>query len=140
MMKTLNKIYCAFLAVGLVGLSGCEQATKTDTAATKTDVVEQAQAKQETENTQAFVQHYEGKVTGYDFQSYPFEGKKGQTLIVKLVTQGNVDAFLYGYDDYSYGEAYTLPETGQYELRVGQPRAASYKGKTSSYELTIELK
>ena len=69
-----------------------------------------------------------------------FNAEKGQKVLVNLSTQGNAGAFLYGYDDFMTGEPYTLPETGEYEVRVVLPRNSVRKGEKATFEIDISVK
>lgn len=84
--------------------------------------------------------HYQDVVEGNDFKSYKFNAEKGQKVLVNLSTQGNAGAFLYGYDDFMTGEPYTLPETGEYEVRVVLPRNSVRKGEKATFEIDISVK
>lgn len=86
------------------------------------------------------VKNIKGKISGYDFNAYHFTAQKGQVLTLTLSTNGNVEPFLFGYDDYRYGQPYVLPETADYEVRVVQPRNSARKNKTAEYDLMIEVK
>lgn len=83
--------------------------------------------------------HYQDTVVGADFKTYTFKAEKGQKLLVKLTTQDNVDAFLYGYDDFSAGEPFVLPETQEYEVRVGMTRNSARKGEKATFEIDITV-
>lgn len=93
---------------------------------------------------------YTGQITGNQYYSYHFIAKKGQKLKVKI-DGGNVDAYLFNdrLKDSVYMSkyspeldtdgAYTLPYSGEYELRVLQPRSQVRLGKTPKYNLQISI-
>ncbi|WP_201545750.1 hypothetical protein [Psychrobacter sp. H7-1] len=95
--------------------------------------------------------NYKGQITGTQYYSYHFIAKKGQKLKVKI-DGGNVDAYLFNdrLKDSVYMSkyspeldtdgAYTLPYSGEYELRVLQPRSQARLGKTPKYNLQISIK
>lgn len=83
--------------------------------------------------------NYSGKVKGYNYDRYIFSAKKGQKLTVNLNSKFS-DAVLYGYDDFVVGQAYTLPKTGRYEVRVLLPRAKAYNNTSDKYKLNIYIK
>ncbi|MBE2896826.1 hypothetical protein HPC38_08075 [Pasteurellaceae bacterium HPA106] len=99
--------------------------------------IEQAPAVQAAESA---VTKYSGTIEGEKFDTYHFKGEKGQKVLINVTGQGHAEAVLYGYDDFMQNEAYTLPESGDYEIRVVQPRTFAREGKKSTYELTIEIK
>ncbi|WP_208122338.1 hypothetical protein [Spirabiliibacterium mucosae] len=88
----------------------------------------------------AYAATYKGVIKGSQYSSYFFTAKQGQKLTVSVNTKENAEAVLYGYDDFMEGEAYTLPKSGKYEVRVLQPRAFARRGKTSHYNVTINIK
>ncbi|MBE2895369.1 inhibitor of g-type lysozyme [Pasteurellaceae bacterium HPA106] len=88
----------------------------------------------------AYAATYKGVIKGSQYNSYFFKAQKGQKLTVTVNTKENAEAVLYGYDNFMEGEAYTLPKSGKYEVRVLQPRAMARRGKTSHYNVTINIK
>ena len=95
--------------------------------------------------------NYYGRIDGYKYDSYKFYAKKGQKLKVKL-TGGNVEAYLWGNqlkDSINLGEyspelddkgIYILPASGEYEIRVLQPRSQARKDKKPQYWMSINIK
>lgn len=81
---------------------------------------------------------YTGRVRGYNYDTYYFTARAGQVLNAK-VNGTNVEAALYGYDDFDSGSPYVLPESKRYELRVLQPRAAARNNVTRNYRVTIDI-
>jgi len=93
---------------------------------------------------------YTGQIIGYQYYLYHFIAKKGQRLKVKI-DGGNVDAYLFHdrlrdsvyMSKYSpeldAEESYTLPYSGEYELRILQPRSQARLGKTPKYYLQISI-
>ncbi|MGP4120735.1 pre-peptidase C-terminal domain-containing protein [Psychrobacter aquimaris] len=94
--------------------------------------------------------NYYGKLKGNKYDSYTFYAKKNQKLSVKIAG-GNVDTYLFHknlansvnvgeyapeVDDKGY---YTLPYSGEYELRVLQPRSQASRGKKPVYWLEISI-
>ncbi|MFZ7202398.1 PPC domain-containing protein [Avibacterium avium] len=145
-MKKTNLFLTTLFASATVLLAGCSDPKPTTSAKAQVPATEQtAEQKapsvvEKSTQSSGFVQHVKGKITGYDFDSYKFPGKKGEVLTLTLDTKGDAEAFLFGYDDYSYGESFTLPETTEYEVRVAQPRNSARKDKSAEYDLTIEVK
>lgn len=84
-------------------------------------------------------QVFEGTIKGYDFATHKFTAKKGQTIQAQLNSSGVAEVVLYGYDDFVPGEKYTLPEDGEYELRVVLPRNAAREDKSETYKLTFSI-
>ena len=92
----------------------------------------------------AYSANYYGRIDGYKYDSYKFYAKKGQKLKVKL-TGGNVETYLWGNqlkDSINLGEyspelddngVYILPVSGEYEIRVFQPRSQEKKKKKPQY-------
>ena len=88
----------------------------------------------------AYSANYYGRLDGYKYDSYKFYAKKGQKLKVKL-TGGNVETYLWGNqlkDSINLGKyspelddngIYILPASGEYEIRVLQPRSQARKDK-----------
>lgn len=99
--------------------------------------VEQAPAVQATESA---VTKYSGTIEGEKFDTYHFKGEKGQKVVINITGRDHAEVVLYGYDDFIQNDPYTLPENGDYEVRVVQPRTFARKGAKSTYELTIEIK
>jgi len=99
----------------------------------------------------AYSANYYGRIDGYKYDSYKFYAKKGQKLKVKL-TGGNVEAYLWGNqlkDSINLGEyspeldnngIYILPASGEYEIRVLQPRSQARKDKKPQYWMSINIK
>ncbi|MFV5592058.1 PPC domain-containing protein [Acinetobacter variabilis] len=99
----------------------------------------------------AYSANYYGKIDGYKYDSYKFYAKKGQKLKVKL-TGGNVEAYLWSNqlkDSINLGEyspelddkgIYILPASGEYEIRVLQPRSQASKDKKPQYWMSINIK
>lgn len=99
----------------------------------------------------AYSANYYGKIDGYKYDSYKFYAKKGQKLKVKL-TGGNVEAYLWSNqlkDSINLGEyspeldnngLYILPASGEYEIRVLQPRSQARKDKKPQYWMSIDIK
>ncbi|WP_216605166.1 hypothetical protein [Pelistega europaea] len=114
-------------------------APATTAPATTAPATTATNSKQANTSAQSLPVTYKGTISGYDYKSFSFEGKKGQKALITIKSQGHADAFLYGYDDFISGEPYTLPETTTYEVRVAQPRNSARKDEKSSYELTIQL-
>ncbi|MFZ7142972.1 PPC domain-containing protein [Avibacterium avium] len=141
-MKKTNLFLTTLFASATVLLAGCSEPKPATSAKAQAPASEQQATSVVEKSTQSsgFVQHVKGKITGYDFDSYKFPGKKGEVLTLTLDTKGDAEAFLFGYDDYSYGESFTLPETTEYEVRVAQPRNSARKDKSAEYDLTIEVK
>ncbi|MFZ7198226.1 hypothetical protein [Avibacterium avium] len=141
-MKKTNLFLTTLFASATVLLAGCSEPKPATSAKAQAPASEQQAPSVVEKSTQSsgFVQHVKGKITGYDFDSYKFPGKKGEVLTLTLDTKGDAEAFLFGYDDYSYGESFTLPETIEYEVRVAQPRNSARKDKSAEYDLTIEVK
>lgn len=77
---------------------------------------------------------------GNDFKSYKFNAEKEQKVLVNLTVRGNASAFLYGYDDFRVGQPYTLPETGEYDVRVVMPHNSVRKGEKATFEIDISVK
>lgn len=99
----------------------------------------------------AYSANYYGKIDGYKYDSYKFYAKKGKKLKVKL-TGGNVEAYLWSNqlkDSINLGEyspelddkgIYILPASGEYEIRVLQPRSQARKDKKPQYWMSIDIK
>ena len=95
--------------------------------------------------------NYYGRLDAYKYDSYKFYAKKGQKLKVKL-TGGNVETYLWGNqlkDSINLGEyspklddngIYILPASGEYEIRVLQPRSQARKNKKPQYWMSINIK
>ncbi|MFU2059060.1 hypothetical protein ACLSZY_07240 [Avibacterium volantium] len=141
-MKKTNLFLTTLFASATVLLAGCSEPKPATSAKAQAPASEQQAPSvvEKSKQSSGFVQHVKGKITGYDFDSYKFPGKKGEVLTLTLDTKGDAEAFLFGYDDYSYGESFTLPETAEYEVRVAQPRNSARQDKSAEYDLTIEVK
>ncbi len=99
----------------------------------------------------AYSANYYGRLDGYKYDSYKFYAKKGQKLKVTL-TGGNVETYLWGNqlkDSINLGEyspelddngVYILPASGEYEIRVLQPRSQARKDKKPQYWMSINIK
>lgn len=99
----------------------------------------------------AYSANYYGRLDGYKYDSYKFYAKKGQKLKVTL-TGGNVETYLWGNqlkDSINLGEyspelddngIYILPASGEYEIRVLQPRSKARKDKKPQYWMSINIK
>ena len=99
----------------------------------------------------AYSANYYGRIDGYKYDSYKFYAKKGQKLKVTL-TGGNVETYLWGNqlkDSINLGEyspelddngVYILPASGEYEIRVLQPRSQARKDKKPQYWMSINIK
>lgn len=99
----------------------------------------------------AYFANYYGRIDGYKYDSYKFYAKKGQKLKVRL-TGGNVETYLWGNqlkDSINLGEyspelddngVYILPASGEYEIRVLQPRSQARKDKKPQYWMSINIK
>ena len=95
--------------------------------------------------------NYSGKIKGNKYDSYNFYAKKGQKLNVTL-SGGNVEPYLFNKklsESVNVGQyspevdsngAYTLPYSGQYELRILQPRSQANQGKSPKYWLKITIR
>ncbi|MCW9709950.1 hypothetical protein L5B71_03460 [Avibacterium sp. 21-586] len=144
-MKKINLSLTTLFVTATVVLAGCsdpKQITpvKTETPAVEKNIPQVAPKVEKSIQSEEFTHQVKGKISGYDFDSYKVAGKKGQLLTLTLNTNGDAEAFLFGYDDYVYGQSYTLPETKEYEVRIVQPRNSARKGKTADYDLTIQVK
>lgn len=82
---------------------------------------------------------YQGTITGYNYDTYYFDAKQGQSVTISIKTPHHANAFLYGYDDFFTNQPYVLPQTGKYEVRVVQPRVFARRGKKSDYSLSITV-
>ncbi|ECU0900099.1 inhibitor of g-type lysozyme [Salmonella enterica] len=94
---------------------------------------------------------YSGIIKGYDYDTYKFQAKKGQQLHVNISNEG-VDTCLFGpeisdsVDLSRYSSAlndngqYTLPASGNYELRILQTRNDARKNKAKKYRVNIQIK
>lgn len=99
----------------------------------------------------AYSANYYGRIDGYKYDSYKFYAKKGQKLKVGL-TGGNVETYLWGSQlknsinlgEYSPelddNDIYILPASGEYEIRVSQPRSQARKDKKPQYWMSINIK
>lgn len=99
----------------------------------------------------AYSANYYGRIDGYKYDSYKFYAKKGQKLKVGL-TGGNVETYLWGSQlknsinlgEYSPelddNDIYILPASGEYEIRVSQPRSQARKDKKPQYWISINIK
>lgn len=87
---------------------------------------------------------YSGQISGNQYYLYHFIAKKSQRLKVKI-DGGNVDAYLLFHNrlrdsvymgkyspELDAEESYTLPHSGEYELRIPQPRSQARLGKLQS--------
>ncbi|MBE2894643.1 hypothetical protein [Spirabiliibacterium falconis] len=146
MKLTLKNTLALTIIASSVALAACSDkeqvkpagAEQTKPAQVETQKsVEQAPAAQAAESA---VTKYTGTIEGDKFDTYHFKGQKGQKVIINVTGKGHAEAVLYGFDDFMQDEAYTLPESGDYEVRVVQPRTFAREGKKSTYELTIEIK
>ncbi|QDJ13095.1 hypothetical protein CEP45_04170 [Mergibacter septicus] len=131
-MSRLKSILAvSIMATFLAACNSDEQATHTQSAKTTQPVVQSV----------ALTHTYSGEITGYEMKKITFMAEKGQVLTVNsLLKESNAQVVLYGYDDFLEEEAYTLPATGEYEIRILQPRNFARKGSTAKYKVEITLK
>lgn len=84
---------------------------------------------------------YAGKIYGYGYDAYRFNGKKGQILLIN--SNSPVDFSTFYLDDVAIpsmtGQSIELPATGEYEVRVLQMRNAARKNETKTYEAIFTL-
>jgi hypothetical protein len=92
----------------------------------------------------------EGRITGYEIVDYKLGARAGQTMTVKMTTDGGANHFNLmapgetevAFFNGSLGDnAYTgrLPESGDYTIRLYQMRSAARRGATANYTLTVEI-
>ena len=92
----------------------------------------------------------DGQITGHEIVDYVLRAQAGQTMVVTLSTGSGANyfnvmapgeaevAFFNGsVADNSYSG--TLPETGDYTIRVYQMRSAARRGETARYTLSLEI-
>lgn len=90
----------------------------------------------------------EGRISGYEIVDYKVGARAGQTLVVSMTTDGGANYFNLmapgetevAFFNGSVNEnAYTgtLPETGDYTVRVYQMRSAARRGETAHYTLRV---
>lgn len=86
-----------------------------------------------------------GRIVGYKYVDYIIGVRAGQTLKLKLETGGNIgfvvfdpsDENVIGADETEYtGE---IEFTGDYKIRVLQPRASARRNNASNYTLRISI-
>ncbi|ECC1695216.1 inhibitor of g-type lysozyme [Salmonella enterica subsp. salamae] len=94
---------------------------------------------------------YSGVIKGYDYDTYHFQARKGQKVHVSISNE-SADTYLFGpgisdsadlsrYSSELDGNGrYTLPASGQYELRVLQTRNDARKNKAQKYSVNIQIK
>jgi heat shock protein HslJ len=92
----------------------------------------------------------EGRITGYETVDYKLGAKAGQRMIVTMTTDNGANyfnllapgetevAFFNGsMNENSF--AGTLPESGDYTIRVYQMRSAARRNETATYRLDVEI-
>lgn len=128
MLKLKSILAVSVMATFLVACNSSEQPTSATNQATVTQSVT--------------INHtYAGEIKGNEIKKIAFMANKGQILnVTSLLKNTNAQVVLYGYDDFLEGENYKLPTTGEYELRVVQPRNFARKGATAKYNIDVKLK
>lgn len=82
-----------------------------------------------------------GSVKGYDVCEYTLRAQKGQVMNATLSTKGNLDAIVYAPVEHDFASGpLTLPQSGQYTIRVLHPRATARKGGTDTFKMTVSIK
>ncbi len=90
-----------------------------------------------------------GRIQGYRMVDYLVNARAGQRMTVRLQTPGRFTYFvvrgpesdenLYDATSTERTANLTLPETGDYRIRVFQMRNAARRGEASNYTLTIRI-
>jgi len=91
-----------------------------------------------------------GRITGYEAVDYRLGARAGQTMRVKMTAEGGQPCFnlmapgemeVAFFNGSVGGDEYTgtLPEDGDYTIRVYQMRSAARWGETAGYSLTVEI-
>ncbi|MBE2898840.1 hypothetical protein KRX11_07380 [Pasteurellaceae bacterium TAE3-ERU1] len=146
MKLTLKNTFLFTAIASSVVLTACSDKEQVKPAAAEQEKPAQVESQKAVEQVPAVqaaesaVTKYNGTIEGEKFDTYHFKGEKGQKVVINVTGQGHAEAVLYGYDDFMQNEPYTLPESGDYEVRVVQPRTFARDGAKSTYELTIEIK
>ncbi|MFI0395302.1 hypothetical protein [Paracoccus jiaweipingae] len=82
-----------------------------------------------------------GTVSGYDTCDYTLTARKGQVLSVDMGRSGNVEAHVVAPVEHMLAaEDLVLPQSGQYTIRVLQPRAMARKGKAADFAMTVRVR
>lgn len=82
---------------------------------------------------------FAGLIRGYAYDRYFFSARAGQTLTATLDTD-RADAILFNRDGADLATGYVLPDTGRYEIRVLQTRAAARRGYRVPYRLSVSIR
>jgi hypothetical protein len=86
-----------------------------------------------------------GRVAGYKYVDYIIGVRAGQTLKLKLQASGNAEFVVFDPSDENVigaeGLEYTgeIEYTGDYKIRVLQPRASARRNNASNYTLRISI-
>lgn len=86
-----------------------------------------------------------GRVTGYKYVDYIIGARAGQTLTLKLETNGSAEIVVFTASGENVAGAngleYTgeVESTGDYKIRVLQPRAFARRNNASNYTLRISI-
>lgn len=83
-----------------------------------------------------------GAIKGSDYCEYNFYAKKGQKVSADLIGSSDLYPVLYSQNSQDLSsEPVTLDKTGEYKIRVLQPRNQAREGNTPKpYYLTVTIK
>jgi hypothetical protein len=88
---------------------------------------------------------FRGRINGYRYVDYIVGARAGQTLRLKLQTTGSAEIVVFTPSDENIdggdGLEYTgeIQYTGDYKIRVLQPRAFARRNNASNYTLRISI-
>ncbi|HEX8247746.1 MAG TPA: hypothetical protein VF599_06225 [Pyrinomonadaceae bacterium] len=86
-----------------------------------------------------------GRIVGYKYVDYIIGARSGQTIKLKLQTTGSAEIVLFTPSDENVdganGLEYTgeIESTGDYKIRILQPRAFARRNNASNYTLRISI-
>lgn len=86
-----------------------------------------------------------GRINGYKYVDYIIAARAGQTLKLKLQTTGSAEIVVFTPSDENVdgasGLEYTgeIEYTGDYKIRILQPRAFARRNNASNYTLRISI-
>lgn len=85
-----------------------------------------------------------GRVKGYQYVDYIIGARRGQTLKLNLNTTGSAEIVVFTPSEENIGAnglEYTgeIEYTGDYKIRILQPRASARRNNASNYTLRISI-
>lgn len=80
----------------------------------------------------------QGTVSGYETCDYTLRAQKGQVLSASLARPNGLDVIMLDPVEHDFANgALTLPKSGDYKVRVVQPRNEARRGRSRDFALTI---